>query len=353
MNIRGVVVDTGIVFGRGPIAVKSVPAFDPRQFRRELEIIRDDLHCDAVRIRGQNTDRLIASARDALRLGLQVWLSPELFDRGPRETLRHIGNAAAQAEELRREVPGRLVLSVGSELTLFMRGVVPGGSLNKRMAGLRGSFATRSYLPPLEDYLARARESVRAVFHGEITYAALPFETIDWGPFDLIGLDHYREDRVKDRYTQMLEPLQATGKPVVITEVGMRGYQGAASSGALGVGIADGVSVLLHQIPVVGRLVRPRLQPGQHVRDEAMQASELVETLEILENAGVEGAFVAGFSEPMSPYSDDPRHDLDMSALSLVKTYTDRRGKTYPDMPWEPKESFRAVAAFYAGHAGV
>ena len=25
-------------------------------------------------------------------------------------------------------------------------------------------------------------------------------------------------------------------------------------------------------------------------------------------------------------------------------------GETYPDMPWEPKESFRAVAGYYAGH---
>jgi len=37
-----------------------------------------------------------------------------------------------------------------------------------------------------------------------------------------------------------------------------------------------------------------------------------------------------------------------MSALSLVKTYAGGHGTTHPDMPWEPKESFRAVAAYYA-----
>ena len=50
-------------------------------------------------------------------------------------------------------------------------------------------------------------------------------------------------------------------------------------------------------------------------------------------------------------YSDDPRHDLDMASSSLVKYYGNGRyGATYPDMPWEPKESFKAVADCYAKH---
>jgi hypothetical protein len=30
------------------------------------------------------------------------------------------------------------------------------------------------------------------------------------------------------------------------------------------------------------------------------------------------------------------RHDLDMTATSLVKTYARGHGTTYPDLPWEP-----------------
>lgn len=38
-----------------------------------------------------------------------------------------------------------------------------------------------------------------------------------------------------------------------------------------------------------------------------------------------------------------------MSSFALVKTYADgRHGITYPDMPWEPKASFWAVAEAYA-----
>jgi hypothetical protein len=85
------------------------------------------------------------------------------------------------------------------------------------------------------------------------------------------------------------------------------------------------------------------------VRDEAVSARELTETLGILDRACVDGAFVMTFVAPIAPYDDDPRYDLDMSSFALVKTYADgRHGTTYPDMPWEPKESFRAVAESYA-----
>jgi hypothetical protein len=103
----------------------------------------------------------------------------------------------------------------------------------------------------------------------------------------------------------------------------------------------------LHQIPLVGRLVRPRRR-GDHVRDEDLQACEVTEMLGLLDGAGVDGAFVMTFVSPIAPTDDDPRYDLDMNSYSLVKTYASRKGTTYPDMLWEPKASFRAVADYYA-----
>jgi len=83
-----------------------------------------------------------------------------------------------------------------------------------------------------------------------------------------------------------------------------------------------------------------------------MQARELTETLMILDAAGVDGAFVAEFVTAGATFSDKPRYDLDMNAFSLVMTYRHSKGTTYPDMSWEPKQSFRAVADFYAGRSG-
>jgi hypothetical protein len=98
------------------------------------------------------------------------------------------------------------------------------------------------------------------------------------------------------------------------------------------------------ELPLVGRFVRERLN-GDYVRDEAMQARELTEILAILDAAGVDGAFVAELVTAGATTSDQPRYDLDMNAFSLVKTYRQRKGATYPDMKWEPKQSFSAVAS--------
>jgi hypothetical protein len=343
VNRRGVSYDVGRVMG-----MNWRPDFDPKVVHRELEIIKNDLHCNAVRICGRDIGRLMTAAEDSLEQGLEVWLSPELWNKSQDKTVAYIAEAATAAERLRLKWPDRLVFCVASEATLFVSGIVPGKTLNKRLANLFRDVKSGAHIEPLKAFLARANDAARRNFHGRVTYASLSFESVDWSLFDIIGLDHYRDARIKDRYVEMIKPLFAFEKPVVVTEFGMRSYQGAESSGTLGFGIVNNVSQLLHHLPVIGRFIRARLKKGNYVRDEAMQARGIVETLTILDAAGVDGAFVCTFVDYISPFSEDPRYDLDMSALSLVKTYQKGHGITYPDMEWEPKESFRAVADFYA-----
>ncbi|HEY1168455.1 MAG TPA: hypothetical protein VGE81_05700 [Candidatus Limnocylindrales bacterium] len=346
MNRRGVSYDIGRMMG-----VNWRPVFDLKVVHRELEIIRTDLHCNAVRICGLDIDRLTTAAADALGQGLEVWLTPEMWDKSPDTTLAYITKAAAAAEELRQRWPDRLVFVVGSELTLFMQGIVPGKNIVARMRNplfWEGAKAG-THNTPLNAFLGRAVEAVRRVYHGPVSYASLVWEAVDWSRFDIIGVDHYRDRRINDRYVDMLGPLFAHGKPVVVTEFGCRTFQGADGAGGIGsFGMVDNKTLFLHQLPLVGRLVRPRLA-GKYVRDEALPARELRETLGILDRACVDGAFVMTFVAPIAPYDEDRRYDLDMSSFALVKTYADgRHGTTYPDMPWEPKESFRAVAESYA-----
>jgi hypothetical protein len=352
MRRRGVIYDTGTVFTGPGYKIPTRRKLDLATAERELQIARDDLHCNAVRLGGSYPGRLVRVAERALALGLEVWLSPALLGCPPDETLRSLVTVAEQAERLRQQHPDRVVLVVGSELTLLMPGIVPGRDFAERTreaitrvrAGDGGANAR------LDDFLGRASAAVRAMYHGPLTYAALVWEEVNWDRFDIIGVDHYRDARVKDRYAAMLEPFLALGKPVVVTEFGMRTYQGAASEGgALGFGILDLRRVALHQLPVVGRFVRERLN-GDYVRDEAMQARELTEVLAILDAAGVDGAFVAEFVTAGATTSDEPRYDLDMNAFSLVKRYRRGKGVTYPDMKWEPKQSFSAVADFYSRH---
>src|SRR5271163_3079416 len=120
MNRKGVCYDVGRVM----MGENWRPKFDPQIVHRELGIIRNDLHCNTVRVCGLDIDRLMAASEDALAQGLEVWLSPEMWDREQDETLGYVTKAAVRAEKLRQRWSGRLIFSVGSELTLFMKGIV-------------------------------------------------------------------------------------------------------------------------------------------------------------------------------------------------------------------------------------
>jgi hypothetical protein len=326
------------------------PRFSPAIARRELEIIRQDLHCNAVKIGGYSPARISTAATYALELGLEVWFSPALFDKSPAQTLRYITDAARTAEAIRARSTGRVVFCVGQELMLFMNGILPGRTLLERFNNPKTREIVRAgkQRGPLNAFLAEASAATRGIFQGPVAYAALPYEGVEWGPFDFAGVDHYWDARIQDRYLEMLRPFFASGKPVVVTGTGSRAYQGAHTSGTLGLGVVDSRSQILHTLPGIGRFIRPHLKEGTYIRDEDDQAHHLTTVLGLLDGAGVDGVFLDTFVDSISPYSTDPRYDLDMSSLSLVKTYERGHGATYPDMPWEPKEAFQAVAAYYA-----
>ena len=350
MQHQGVHYDTGTMF-RGPGYAISTrrTALDMSLVRRELEIVRDDLHANAVRVVGSDVERITAVAEIALGLGLEAWFSPAFFEYTPEETTSRMVAAAESAAPLSMAHPGRMVFVAGSELTLFMQGLVAGKSVTERLQRLKGDPSLLGK-GMLDEYLAGLMPRLRAVYGGPLTYASLVFEQVDWDPFDYVGVDHYREARTKDRYVEMLQPFLSTGKPVIVTEFGMRTYRDAESSGALGFGVTDTTRLWLHTRPVIGRFVRPRLT-GIFQRDEAMQARELAETLDELEGSGVAGALLSTFTTPGAYTDDNPRYDLDMDSMSLVKSLPDgRHGMVYPDMPWEPKEAFAAVAHHFAAH---
>ena len=359
MERKGVSYDVGRV-----MAGNWRPDFDPKVVRCELEIIRNDLHCNAVRICGLDINRLVSAAGMALQLGLEVWLSPELWDKSQAETLTYITKAAGAAEGLRAQYPERLVLLVGSELALFMQGIVPGRNITQRMRNpsFWENAKAGTHNLPLNAFLVKASAAVRQVFHGQVGYASLIWEAVDWSLFDFAGVDHYRAARIKERYAEILQPLFAKGKPVVITEFGCRTYRGAdTSTDGMAGDIADYRPNLRVAFTLFGntlctkftgkQLPPPRMQlkQGNYVRDEGMQARELTDQLGVLDRAGVNGAFIMTFLSATNPYNDNPRFDLDMNSYSLVKSYEGgRHGITYPEMPWEPKESFKAVADYYA-----
>jgi len=71
LQLKGINYDVG-VFPYGETR-PSRPKFDPEVVKREIKIIREDLHCDAIRISGRDAKRLSIASKFALDEGLQVW----------------------------------------------------------------------------------------------------------------------------------------------------------------------------------------------------------------------------------------------------------------------------------------
>ncbi|GAA4628607.1 hypothetical protein GCM10023196_045670 [Actinoallomurus vinaceus] len=336
MRRYGIGYDTGFI----NLGVSTRESFDPEVVWREMSVIRHDLHCDTVRVTGGDPERLEIAATHAADLGLEVWFSPFTCDLTTGELLDLLADCAERAERLRRR-GAEIVFVTGAELSLFTKGFLPGDVCTDRIdALLTAPDAKRremlAALPErVNDFLGRAVDVVRRRFGGKVTYASIPFERVDWTPFDIVSVDLYRTLEVAGRFREGVRALVAGGKPVAITEFGCTAYRGAADKGAQGGDIVewDGAT--------------PVRLDGDYVRDESEQAACLRDLLEIFEAEGVDTALVCTFASYHLPHRSDPRRDLDLASYGVVQVFEDRLGRTYPDLPWEPKLAFTALAEHY------
>ncbi|MGW0043647.1 hypothetical protein [Rhodococcus sp. NPDC003348] len=330
--------DTGFVRRGSP----SREEFDPEVVRRELAIIRDDLHCTAVQITGGDPGRLEFAARCAAELGLEVWFSPYPLELTPDEIVALFADCAERAELIRRE-GAEVVFVAGVELTIMNRGFVPGESTSERLEVLLGDPDARlerfaDVSTRLNDFFGEALPVVRERFRGRVTYACIPFERVDWTPFDYLTIELIRSAEVADRFREGVRTLVAQGKPVAVTGFGTATWLGAGDVAPRSMEIAlldeDGGPIRLN---------------GEYTRDEDGQAAYLCDLLEIFDSEGVDSAFVFLFALHNYPHrpDGDPRDDLDLASFGIVKVLDGRRGRTYPDMAWEPKAAFAAVAEHY------
>ncbi|MFF7340161.1 hypothetical protein ACFZAT_22855 [Streptomyces sp. NPDC008163] len=341
MRARGMTYDTGFVLhGR-----TSRERFDLAVVRRELAIIRDDLHCNAVQIIGGDPDRLEQAAVAAAALGLEVWFSPYPLELEPEQILTLFRDCAARAERLRRE-GAAVVFVAGVELSVMNRGFLPGESPEERVGQLmsrpgRRAEAIRELGLRFNAFLGDAVAAVREHYRGTLTYAAIQFEQVDWAPFDVVTYELIRSAEIADRFREAVRTLARGPKPLAVTGFGTAAYRGAGDRGGR-------VLAVVEHDPVTKDPVR---LDGVHERDEAGQAAYLSELLEVFETEGVDSAFVFLFALPGYPHrpDGDPRDDLDRAGLGIVKLLEGRRGRTYPDMEWEPKAAFAAVAQRYRG----
>ena len=347
MRVKGINYDTGF-FSAG---TNTHEPFDPEVVRREMHIIRDDLHCNAVRITGGDPDRLETAASHAADAGLEVWFCPFTNGLTQDALLALLADCAERAERLRRR-GAEIVVLTGSEISLFTVGFLPGETLQDRLALVADPLRVRPLIGEvrarINDFLRRAVQVVRSRFGGPVSYASLPLEGVDWTPFDAIASDAvYRSAATATRFRDLVRAFVAQGrsqrKPVAATEFGCMTYRGAA----------DIASSDIHAMVDWGSDGSATRLKADHVRAEDEQATYLREVLEVLESEGVDAAFVYTFARYDLPHREDPRTDLDQVSCGVVKVFDGQSDapdpglRRYPDMPWEPKAAFDTLADCY------
>jgi hypothetical protein len=142
MRAWGVTYDTGFTNA----GTTTHEPFDPAIVARDMRIIRDDLHADAVRITGGIAGRLEIAARHAAAAGLEVWYCPFTNDLTIEQVLAFLLDAAERAEGIRRD-GAEVRFLTGSELSLTTIGLMPGDTLTERAAVLADPARIREILP--------------------------------------------------------------------------------------------------------------------------------------------------------------------------------------------------------------
>lgn len=334
MRAFGITYDTGFTSG----GTTTREPFDPAVVGREMQIIRHELRCDAIRVTGSDSCRLETAARHAADAGLEVWYSPFTNGLTQDDLLGFLADGAARAERLRR-AGAQVVFLTGSEVSLFTDGFLPGSTPGERLADPQRLRAALPGLPAkVNAFLGEAAAVVRAEFGGRIGYASLPLEGVDWTPFDIVASDAaYPDARTHGRLADGLRALAAYGKPVAVTEFGCTTYRGAADSGGHGDSVIEWDD-----------RARPARFTTRVLRDEREQARYLRDILGELDRSAIDAAFVNTFARYDLPHDDaDDDRDFDKASFGIVKVLPGGRTATaYPGLPWEPKAAFYALADY-------
>ena len=341
MKYKGINYDIGTKTVIGGITRKT---FDADIVRKEIEIIKRELHCNAVRISGLDIERIVIAAEVALQNGLTVWFSPSLHYDNQENTMEYIIRAAKEAEKLRSKY-SNIIFVIGCELTVFTSGFVKGETGNDRLKNIFSPLSIlkhilglkRVFNKRLNKFLNKAIGEIKKYFQGQITYASGNWEKVNWNIFDFAAVDLYRSSFNKAIYNKELEGYLMLGKPLCITEFGCCAYKGADDKGAIGWNIVD------------WKKNPPELK-GEFIRDEEVQSKYMLDLLNIFENKNVEGAFVFTFVSYNYVYNDSPKYDLDMAAYGIVRSVSIGKEVYGDGLLWMPKQAFFDLGNYFRDH---
>jgi len=335
MKDKGVTYDVGTEYTPNNFSRVN---FDSATVNADMKAIKNDLHCNAVRIYGKELERLSLASAAALENGLNVWLSPRLIDGTIEETLAYIKDVANKFQSLKEKFPNReMVFIIGGEMTIDTKGFIKGNSIHERIKILskplfiiKNVFGIKpTFQKSFDEFLRRATAIVRSEFSGKVTYASAMWENVDRSIFDILSVNLYKASFNKSFFDSKLKKLVSSGMPVAITEFGCCAFEGADQMGPTGYFVVDYTTT-------------PPEFKQQCVRNENVQATYILDLLNKYNAAGVMSAFVFDFYSEGFLHDSNPDLDFDKASFSITKhTYQNK---------WEPKLAFAKIGNFYSQH---
>jgi len=249
------------------------------EMEESLQVIRDELGCNAIKICGDQEDAMLRCAEKAIEKRFElIIVSPRYARSAPNvdgtldDHLRKITLFSKRVEDLRKKSP-QIVLCVGEELTHSVIGISNASTYKGRTEEI---YPSSGPAPDVErkinDWLARIVKNVKEYFHGPITYSSSYRDTflVKWKELaiDLIGpMVYYAGDEAA--VLRRIAAAQEYGKLVIATEVGCTTYEGASRYGG-------------------NAWARYSEQPYSQLE----QARGIDENLQLLSVAGADGVFV-------------------------------------------------------------
>jgi hypothetical protein len=279
---------TGYVAGLISPEFKLTPNPSEEQMNEELDTIKNELGCNAIIIYGGelSEDKILQCSELAIEKNFdRIIPCPRYVDSTPDDTIEKIGKFSSKVKSL-REKSDDVILSVGHEIMIASK-IIRGDTIEQRTI----NYSQGIDLDKVTETIPRMFKSIIDVCNKNygypITYASHAFEAdknlIPWDnpAFRIIGVNTYLTSdnapaprREEAWWLKTLTRLKIFGKPIYATDWGMFTYRNADQWGD---------TEFLHF--------------GQQTYDEDPQVRYATRTLNMLNEAGVDGSFWAQYND--------------------------------------------------------
>jgi hypothetical protein len=238
--IKGICMNVGCSWDVNSWSYNPVfPTVSDDEIAESLDVIRKELGCNAVRLFGNDSERMIRAIEIAKSHNFEtVMVSPRYISADVNRTIELITPLAEQIDTIR---DASIILNIGNELFLDAYGILPGQTYDDRSAYMaeHGDEMNKGvYQDKLNSTLKSILESVRSKFGGKTTYSKHVAESVKWNELglDLISVNEYYGTfwDTPETYLGRIEKYTQLGKPTFVSEFGYYTFDECLKYGGAG-----------------------------------------------------------------------------------------------------------------------